>query len=83
MRKAWVRVEARMDGTIAVRFQDRYVRVRRCAPPQRELAPLQTVAAKQPRPTPTAKRKSDWMKNFSIRSGPSLRQAVEAPDARH
>jgi hypothetical protein len=47
------------------------------------LAPLKTVAAKQPRPTPTAKRKSDWMKNFSIRSGPSLRQAVEAPDARY
>ena len=45
MRKAWVRVEDRLDGSIAVRFQDGYVRVRRCAPPVRELAPLQTVAA--------------------------------------
>jgi hypothetical protein len=26
MRKAWVRVEQRLDGTIAVRFQDQYVR---------------------------------------------------------
>src|SRR5258708_470945 len=33
MRKAWVRVEQRLDGTIAVQFQGRYVRVRRCAPP--------------------------------------------------
>jgi hypothetical protein len=32
MRKAMVRVEERLDGTIAVRFQDKYVRVRRCAP---------------------------------------------------
>jgi Homeodomain-like domain-containing protein len=82
MRKAWVRVEERMDGIIAVRFQDRYVRVRRCAPPVRDLAPLQAVAAGQPRPARSAKRKSDWMKNFSIRSGPSLRQAVEVPNAR-
>src|SRR5664279_2357843 len=29
MRKAMVRVEQRLDGTIAVRFQDQYVRVRR------------------------------------------------------
>jgi hypothetical protein len=82
MRKAWVRVEARMDGTIAVRFQDRYVRVRRCVPPLRELAPLQTMAAKPPRPTGKPKGKSDWMKNFSVRSGPSLRQAIEVSNAR-
>jgi transposase-like protein len=82
MRKAWVRVEDRLDGTIAVRFHDGYVRVRRCAPPVRELAPLQTAAAGQPRPAQTTKRKSDWMKNFSIRSGPSPRQAIEVSNAR-
>jgi len=32
MRKAWVRVEERLDGTITVQFQGRYVRVRRCEP---------------------------------------------------
>jgi DNA-binding Lrp family transcriptional regulator len=82
MRKAWVRVEDRLDGTIAVRFQDGYVRVRRCAAPVRELAPLQTVAAGQPRPAQITNRKSAWMKNFSIRSGPSLRQAIEVSNAR-
>src|SRR6202158_2669713 len=43
MRKAWVRVEERLDGTIAVQFQGRYVRVRRCAPPLREVASPQTT----------------------------------------
>ena len=37
MRKAWVRVEQRLNGSMGVRFQDQYVRVRRCAPPLPEL----------------------------------------------
>jgi DNA-binding Lrp family transcriptional regulator len=82
MRKAWVRVEARMDGTIAVRFQDRYVRVRRCAPTMPQLPPKTKQAAPARSTAQKPKRKSDWMKNFSIRSGPSLRQAVEVPHAR-
>jgi hypothetical protein len=82
MRKAIVRVEQRLDGTIAVQFQDRYVRVRRCAPPLHELPSPKTREAKPPCPTGKAKRPSDWMKNFSIRSGPSLRQAVEVSNAR-
>jgi DNA-binding Lrp family transcriptional regulator len=81
MRKARVWVEERLDGTIAVRFQDRYVRLRRCAPPVRELPP-KTVAAGKPRPVQTTQRKSDWMKNFSIRSGPSVRHAIEVSNAR-
>lgn len=74
MRKAMVRVEQRLDATIAVRFQDQYVRVRRCAQPIRELQPpLQAVAAKPPKPAGKPKRKPDWMNNFSLQSGPSLR----------
>jgi transposase len=83
MRKAMVRVEQRLDATIAVRFQDQYVRVRRCAQPIRELQPpLQAVAAKPPKPAGKPKRKSDWMNNFSLRSGPSLRQAARISNAR-
>ena len=81
MRKAMVRVEQRLDGAIAVRFQGQYVRVCRCAQPARALQPLKTAAAKPPQPTSKAQRKSDWMKNFSIRSGPSLRQAIEVSNA--
>jgi len=83
MRKAMVRVEERLDGTIAVRFQDTYVRIRRCSPPGCcEPHPPSTTQATPPRPPGQAKRKSDWMKNFSIRSGPSLRQAIEVSNAR-
>ena len=82
MRKAWVRVEQRLDETIAVQFQGRYLRVSRCTPPLRELTSIKTMAAKPPSPTGKPKGKSDWMKNFSVRSGPSLRQAIEVSNAR-
>lgn len=83
MRRAWVRVEQRLDGNVAVRFQDDYVRVRRCASPLPEVASLQKMEDPVPRPIPKSPRKSDWMKNFSVRSGPSLRQAIEVSNARH
>jgi hypothetical protein len=76
MRKQWVRVEQRLDGTLAVRFQGQYVRIRRCAPPIQELRPSQTAAATPARPARKPKRKSDWMKNFSVRGERSLRQAA-------
>jgi len=70
MRKAWVRFEERLDGTIAVQFQGRYVRVRRCVPALPELASPQTTEAKPLRPTGKPKGKSGWMKNFSLRRVP-------------
>jgi transposase len=83
MRKSKVRVEQRLDGTIAVRFQDQYVHVRRCAQPVRELqVPLKAAAAKPAKPAAKPKRKPDWMNNFSLRSGPSVRQAVRISNAR-
>jgi biotin operon repressor len=69
MRKAWVRVEERLDGTVAVQFQGRYVRVRRCVPPLRGLASPQATEA-QPRAIGKPKGKSGWMKNFSVRRVP-------------
>ena len=82
MRKAWVRVEQRLEGTVAVRFRNQYVRVRRCAPPLPAVAPLPSAEATPRRPPGKPKAKSDWMKNFSIRSGRSLRSAIEVSHAR-
>lgn len=82
MRKASVRVEQRLDGSIAVRFQDDYVRVRRCAQPIREQRPHTAVEAKPPEQPAKPKRKPDWMNNFSLRSGLPLRQAVGISNAR-
>src|SRR5215471_1309046 len=81
MRKAWVRVEQRLDASIAVRLQNQYVRVRRCDQPIRELQLTRTTTSK-PKAATVARSKSDWMKNFSLRSGPSLRQAVGISNAR-
>jgi len=70
MRKAMV--TATLDATIAVRFQDHT-----CA-----CAGALTIAncsaapgrrAKPPKPAGKPKRKPDWMNNFSLQSGPSLR----------
>jgi hypothetical protein len=83
MRKAWVRVEQRWDGSIAVQYQGRYARVRRCAPPLPELVSLKKMEPKAPRPTRKPARKSDWMKNFSVRSDLSCRPAIEGSNARH
>jgi len=75
LRKAWVRVELRLDGNIAVRFQDRYLRVRRCAEPLR--AGSLPAPPKPLKPARKPKQKSDWMKNFSFGSGARLREAVK------
>ena len=80
MRKGWVRVEQRLDGSIAVRFQDRYLRVRRCAASLRDGSPAHPP--KPPKPAIKPKRKSDWMKNFSLRSGRRLQEAVKISNAR-
>lgn len=79
MRKARVRVEQRLDETIAVRFQDLYLRVRRCDQPLKDLQPPPKAVATKP--PAESKRKPDWMDNFSLRSGPSLRQAIRKSNA--
>ena len=82
MRKAKVRVEERLDGTITVQFQGRYVGVRRCEPPLRELASLKAMGAKPAGSPGKTKRKSAWMENFSVGSSSSIRRAIEVSNAR-
>lgn len=82
MRKAMVRVEQRLDGSLAVRFQDAYVRVRRCAPPLDGAGSPKTAAKIAAPKVRKPKRKSDWMKDFSVRSARSLSAMAEASDAR-
>lgn len=62
LRGGIVRVERRLDGALAVRFRDRYLAVKACAPRPKALPPQ--ALRKQARKT--ARRKSDWMKNFHI-----------------
>ena len=62
LRKAAVRVEVRLDDSIAVRFRDHYLTVTECAVrPQAEPIPKKPAASgNAPRP------KSQWMQNFHL-----------------
>jgi hypothetical protein len=62
LRGGTVRVEKRLDGTLAVRFRDRYLTVTDCAPRPKAAR----VKPAQPHSRKTVRRKSDWMKNFHL-----------------
>jgi Integrase core domain len=70
-----VRVEERLNGSLAVRYGERYLPVKECA------------AAEQPKVSPPAKkvkthravgRGSDWSKNFDLKKAPKVWQAAQA-----
>jgi hypothetical protein len=62
LRKASVRVEVRLDDSIAVRFRNQYLSVTECAerPKPAPWPKKPVVTAKTPR------RKSQWMQNFHL-----------------
>jgi len=62
LRKAPVRVEVRLDDSIAVRFRNQYLSVTECAErPKPVPLPQKPVAAAK-----TPRRKSQWMQNFHL-----------------
>jgi len=75
LRKATVRMEQRLDGSLAVRYQDQYLKVTRCEQtPLLPPAPIQLPRARRRRP----QKKSEWNKNFNLKKAPSLWQAARA-----
>lgn len=82
LRSAQVRVEKRLDGSLAVRFGDRYLPVMLCAE-----APKQATAARS-KQTPASRRKTPkpagnngWMNGFWEKRGPKLSKAIEISNA--
>jgi DNA-binding Lrp family transcriptional regulator len=78
LRGANVRVEARLDGSLAVRYGERYLPVSRIDSPPAPKA--KTATAKKDKPKP-AKTKSKWMAGFFERPGPSLKKAIAVSNA--
>ena len=79
LRGAAVRVELRLDGSIAVRYQDRYLPTEECAEaakPKKSPPSKDAVARHGP------KRKSDWNKNFDLKKGPKVWQAARLSGGR-
>jgi transposase len=61
LRGSTVRVEKRLDGTLALRFRDCYLAVTECAT-RPKAAPVKPA----PHARKTVRRKSDWMQNFRL-----------------
>lgn len=73
LRRADVRVELRLDGSLAVRYGERYLPVRECAVADK----AKPIAAVKPAKAHRAGRRgSDWNKNFDLKKGPKLWQAA-------
>ncbi|MBV8819600.1 MAG: ISNCY family transposase [Acidobacteriaceae bacterium] len=73
LRGSYVRVEQRRDGSVAVRFQDRYLRVERC-----EVRPkLEPAKPATPKPPRKRAKRSDWMRNFNLKKPWPARDIAE------
>ena len=73
MRGAAVRVEKRLDGSMAVRYGERYLKTELCPVPAKPAAKDQVrrpAAASKPRP------KSNWNRNFDLKNAPKIWQAI-------
>src|ERR1035438_7126447 len=73
LRRANVRVEKRLDGSLAVRYGERYLPVTVCDVADRPKASPPVKAAK---PRRTGQRGSDWGKNFDLKKGPKVWQVA-------
>ena len=78
LRGAVVRVEERRDGSVALRFRDRYLHIEECAqrPKVASSKPAKTRAKAKP------VRRSEWNKNFDLKKAPKIWQAARGSGAR-
>jgi hypothetical protein len=75
LRGADVRVERRLDGSLAVRHAERYVPIQECA-----VADRPKVTGPKPKPATrsrTRRRGSDWNKDFDLQKAPKVWQAAQ------
>jgi len=79
LRGANVRVEQRLDGSLAVRHGERYLPIQRCAAAEK---PNKSRPPKPNRARRTPQRGSDWNKNFELKKGPKIWQAAQFSGSR-
>ncbi len=79
LRRANVRVEQRLDGSLAVRHGERYLPVKECAVADKPKATTRVPAAER---RPASRRGSDWDKNFNLKKGPKVWQAARESGCR-
>lgn len=74
LRRANVRVERMLDGSLAVRYGERYLPVKECAVADKPPAAAPVKPAKRSGAT---RRGSDWDKNFNLKKAPKVWQAAQ------
>ena len=79
LRGATVRVEKRRDGSVAVRFRDRYLGMSVCEQRPKLPAPPPDSPARRARRPGQA---SEWCKNFDLKKSPKVWQAAEGSGAK-
>ena len=72
LRGAQVRVEKRLDGSLAVRFRGRYLAVSVCAPPPPPKPARPRVRTPKNSPPSSRPRPRGWMEGFSLKKSPPL-----------
>ncbi len=77
LRGGVVRVEKRRDGSVAMRFRDRYLTITACEP-----RPKVAKAKPVKRSKPARPDKSEWNKNFDLKKAPKVWQAAASSGAR-
>lgn len=81
LRGANVRIEKRLDGTLAVRFGERYLSVALCPAATRTAPAAKPAAAPRSGQGPNAGGKSKWMEGFFKKPAPSLKKALAIANA--
>lgn len=76
LRGGQLRLEQRLDGSLAVAFRGRYLRFAPCLTPVRREIPEKVVAP----PAPSKKRpRRRWMDGFDLHHAPPIWQAIQGP----
>jgi len=78
LRGAVVRVEKRRDGSVAVRFRDRYLSIAECAQRPKVTSVKPAKTKRQAKPV----KRSEWNKNFDLKKAPKIWQAARGSGAR-
>jgi transposase len=80
LRKANVRIEQRLDGSLAVRHGERYLPVKECAAADKPTAgpPVKAAKTAKPKTHRAGRRGSDWNKNFDLKKAPKIWRAAQA-----
>lgn len=79
LRGAKVRVESRLDDSLAVRYGDRYLPTEECI---QAAKPKKSQSPKTPGARGGPKQKSEWNKNFDLKKGPKVWQAAQPSGSR-